>query len=107
MIDRYSRQEMADIWTLESKFNYYLQVELAVCDAYAQIGQISKQVAQEIRQKAKFNIERIDEIEREVKHDVIAFLTCVRGFGRFRQICTRRDDKFRCHRHGFCTSNTR
>ena len=77
MIDRYSRQEMADIWTLESKFNYYLQVELAVCDAYAQIGQISKQVAQEIRQKAKFNIERIDEIEREVKHDVIAFLTCV------------------------------
>jgi adenylosuccinate lyase len=68
---------MADIWTLESKFNYYLQVELAVCDAYAQIGQISKQVAQEIRQKAKFNIERIDEIEREVKHDVIAFLTCV------------------------------
>jgi len=77
MIDRYSRQEMANIWTLESKFNYYLQVELAVCDAYAQIGQISKQVAQEIRQKAKFNIERIDEIEREVKHDVIAFLTCV------------------------------
>ena len=77
MIDRYSRQEMANIWTLESKFNYYLQVELAVCDAYAQVGEISKDISREIRQKAKFSVERIDEIEREVKHDVIAFLTCV------------------------------
>lgn len=93
MIDRYSRKEMADIWTIESKFNYYLNVELAVCDAYAQIEDnspspcpsplrseginITKEIAQEIRKKACFNIERIDEIEREVKHDVIAFLTCV------------------------------
>ena len=77
MIDRYSRQEMANIWTLESKFNYYLQVELAVCDAYAQVGEISKDISREIRQTAKFSVERIDEIEREVKHDVIAFLTCV------------------------------
>lgn len=77
MIERYSRKEMADIWTLESKFNYYLQVELAVCDAYASIGTISKDIASEIRQKAKFSVERIDEIEQEVKHDVIAFLTCV------------------------------
>ena len=77
MIDRYSRKEMAEIWTLESKFQYYLNVELAVCDAYAQVGTITKEIANEIRQKACFNIERIDEIEREVKHDVIAFLTCV------------------------------
>ena len=77
MIDRYSREEMAKIWTLESKFNYYLQVELGVCDAYAQVGTISKEIAKQIRENAKFNIERIDEIEREVKHDVIAFLTCV------------------------------
>ena len=77
MIERYSRKEMADIWALESKFQYYLNVELAVCDAYAQVGTISKEIAQEIRQKACFNIERIDEIEREVKHDVIAFLTCI------------------------------
>ena len=93
MIDRYSRKEMAEIWTLESKFQYYLNVELAVCDAYAQIEDnspspysspqrgevinITKEIAQEIRKKASFNIERIDEIEREVKHDVIAFLTCV------------------------------
>ncbi len=77
MIERYSRQEMAKIWDLNSKFNYYLQVELAVCDAYAQMGTIPKEAAQEIRQKAKFSIERIDEIEKEVRHDVIAFLTCV------------------------------
>ena len=77
MIERYSRKEMADIWTLESKFNYYLNVELAVCDAYAQAGAISREIAQEIRKKASFSIKRIDEIEQEVKHDVIAFLTCV------------------------------
>ena len=77
MIDRYSREEMAQIWELNSKFDYYLKVELAVCDAYAQLGQISTDIACQIRQKAHFTVERIDEIEREVKHDVIAFLTCV------------------------------
>ena len=77
MIERYSRKEMTDIWTLESKFNYYLNVELAVCDAYAKIGTFPKEIALEIRKKAHFSIERIDEIEREVKHDVIAFLTCL------------------------------
>lgn len=77
MIDRYSREEMAKIWDLNSKFNYYLQVELAVCDAYAKLGTIPEDISKEIRQKAKFSVERIDEIEREVRHDVIAFLTCV------------------------------
>ena len=56
---------------------YYLQVELAVCDAYAELGTIPKEAAEEIRKKATFSVERIDEIEREVRHDVIAFLTCV------------------------------
>lgn len=77
MIDRYSRKEMAKIWELTSKFDYYLQVELAVCDAYAQIGTIPKEAAEKIREKATFTVERIDEIEKEVRHDVIAFLTCV------------------------------
>ena len=77
MIDRYSREEMAKIWDLNSKFDYYLKVELAVCDAYAQTGTIPKEAAKAIREKAKFSVERIDEIEREVRHDVIAFLTCV------------------------------
>lgn len=77
MIERYSREEMAKIWDLNSKFNYYLQVELAVCDAYAELGTIPKEAAEEIRKKATFSVEKIDEIEREVRHDVIAFLTCV------------------------------
>ena len=77
MIERYSRKEMANIWDLNSKFNYYLQVELAVCDAYAQLGTIPVEAAKEIREKATFSVARIDEIEREVRHDVIAFLTCV------------------------------
>ncbi len=77
MIERYSREEMSKIWDLNSKFEYYLKVELAVCDAYAQTGAIPKEAAKAIREKAKFSVERIDEIEREVRHDVIAFLTCV------------------------------
>lgn len=77
MIERYSREEMAKIWDLNSKFDYYLQVEMAVCDSYAKIGTIPKDAAEQIRQKASFSVERIDEIEREVRHDVIAFLTCV------------------------------
>ncbi|MBE7713544.1 MAG: adenylosuccinate lyase [Cyanobacteria bacterium SIG26] len=77
MIERYSRKQMAKIWELNSKFDYYLQVELAVCDAYAKKGIIPQSIADEIRQKASFSIERIDEIEKEVRHDVIAFLTCV------------------------------
>ena len=77
MIGRYSREEMTKIWDLNTKFDYYLQVELAVCDAYAKLGTIPKEAAAEIRQKASFSVERIDEIEREVRHDVIAFLTCV------------------------------
>ena len=68
---------MTKIWDLNSKFNYYLQVELAVCDAYAKLGTIPSEAAKEIREKASFSVERIDEIEREVRHDVIAFLTCV------------------------------
>lgn len=77
MIERYSREEIKKIWDLESKFNYYLKVELAVCEAYAKLGQIPKLNLLEIKQKASFKVDRIDEIEREVKHDVIAFLTNV------------------------------
>lgn len=77
MIGRYSREEISKIWDLESKFQYYLKVELAVCKAYSQIGVIPTAVLDEICQKASFSVERIDEIEKEVKHDVIAFLTNV------------------------------
>lgn len=77
MIERYSRDEMKNIWDLESKFNYYLKVEIAVCEAYAELGEIPKEDVLLIKQRAKFDLKRIDEIEREVRHDVIAFLTNV------------------------------
>ena len=77
MIDRYSREEIKNIWELDSKFSYYLKVELAVCEAYAKLGDIPENNLEAIKEKASFSVERIDEIEREVKHDVIAFLTNV------------------------------
>lgn len=77
MIERYTLEEMKNIWELDSKFQYYLDVELAVCDAYVEMGQFPKEDIAKIKQLAKFNVARIDEIEREVNHDVIAFLTNV------------------------------
>ena len=77
MIKRYSREEISKIWELESKYKYYLDVELAVCKAYNKIGRIPDNALNEILTNAKFSVERIDEIEKEVRHDVIAFLTNV------------------------------
>ena len=77
MIDRYCLKNMKNIWEMSSKFNYYLKVELAVCDAYYEIGEIPRESYVEILNNAKFDLKRIDEIEAEVHHDVIAFLTCV------------------------------
>jgi adenylosuccinate lyase len=77
MIERYSREEMKKIWDLQSKFQYYLDVEIAVAEAYAQNGDFPKEDIEQLKKKAKFDLNRIDEIEQEVRHDVIAFLTCV------------------------------
>ena len=77
MIDRYSRDEMKKIWVLNSKFQYYLDVELAVCKAYNKLKVIPDEVLKDITSKASFKVERIDEIEKEVHHDLIAFLTNV------------------------------
>lgn len=77
MINRYCLDKMKQIWEMQSKFEYYLKVELAVCDAYAQMGEIPLDVLEQIKRDAKFDLKRIDEIESEVHHDVIAFLTCV------------------------------
>ncbi len=68
---------MTKIWDLNSKFQYYLDVEIAVAEAYADMGTFPKDDVEKLKQKATFNVKRIDEIEAEVKHDVIAFLTCV------------------------------
>ncbi len=68
---------MSSIWEPENKFKIWLKVEILACEALAKKGEIPKSALKDIQTKSQFNVERIDEIEREVKHDVIAFLTCV------------------------------
>ena len=80
MIERYSRPEMSRVWSEENKFASWLKVELAVCEVYAERGEIPADEWREIREKAAFDVERIKEIEAEVRHDVIAFLTSVAEF---------------------------
>jgi adenylosuccinate lyase len=77
MIPRYTRKEMARIWEPENRFRIWLEIETLACEAQAQLGVIPKEVVPVIREKGNFDIERIDAIEAEVKHDVIAFLTSV------------------------------
>ena len=77
MIPRYTRKAMEKIWTLENKYRKWLEVEIAACEAWAEMGDIPKDALNVIRERAGFDIERIDEIESTVKHDVIAFLTSV------------------------------
>ncbi|SIO03234.1 adenylosuccinate lyase [Parasphingorhabdus marina DSM 22363] len=77
MIPRYSRPDMVAIWEPESKFQIWFEIEAHATDALAELGVVPKEAAKAIWAKGKFDVERIDEIEREVKHDVIAFLTNV------------------------------
>jgi len=75
MIPRYSRPEMTAIWSEESKFQIWFEIEAHACDAQAKLGVIPSDAAATIWQRGAFDIERINDIERETKHDVIAFLT--------------------------------
>lgn len=77
MIPRYSKPEMANIWTPENKFKIWLEIETLAAEKMADLGLVPKSVPKSLREKGGFDVERIDEIEREVKHDVIAFLTSV------------------------------
>ena len=77
MIPRYTLPEMASIWEPKNKFKIWLKIEVLACEALAKRGEIPKSALNDIQEKSDFKVERIDEIEREVKHDVIAFLTCV------------------------------
>ncbi len=77
MIPRYSRPEMAKIWESENKFRKWLDVEIAACEAWAKLGEVPRKSLAVIKKKAKFNLSRIDAIEKIVRHDVIAFLTSV------------------------------
>lgn len=77
MIARYTLPQMGNIWSDENKFKTMLEVELLVCEALAEIGEIPTQAAVKIREKADFDLRRITEIERETRHDVVAFLMAV------------------------------
>ena len=75
MIPRYSRPEMAAIWEPENRFRIWFEIEAHACDAQAELGVIPKSAAQAVWRRGKFEIARIEEIERETRHDVLAFLT--------------------------------
>ena len=78
MIPRYARPEMTALWSPETKFRIWFEIEAHAADAMAELGVVPKEAARAIWEKgrnAKFDVARIDAIEREVKHDVIAFLT--------------------------------
>jgi adenylosuccinate lyase len=83
MIERYTRKEMGDIWSAATKYRIWFEIEAHGCDALAELGVIPKAAAKNIWERggaAEFDVARIDEIEREVKHDVIAFLTHLAEF---------------------------
>ncbi|MBK8552430.1 MAG: adenylosuccinate lyase [Ignavibacteria bacterium] len=77
MIPRYSRKEMSSIWSDENKFKVWLEIEILATEAHVKLGLVPLKSFQNIKKKAKFNVEKILKIEEEVKHDVIAFLTNV------------------------------
>ncbi|HRO68624.1 MAG TPA: lyase family protein, partial [Pseudobdellovibrionaceae bacterium] len=77
MIDRYTRPEMGFVWEPEAKFGKMMEVEIAVAEVQAGMGMIPRNAAKEIRKKARFSVKRIGEIEKETKHDVIAFVSNV------------------------------
>lgn len=77
MIDRYTLPEMREIWSLENKFRKWLLVEIYACEALCELGLVPSEALETIKEKADFNVQRIEEIEAVTNHDVIAFLTCV------------------------------
>ena len=77
MIERYTNPEMGNIWTLQHEFEVMLDVEIAACEAMAELGEIPKEAAVNIREKAHFELDRVKEIAKETNHDIIAFLTNV------------------------------
>jgi adenylosuccinate lyase len=80
VIERYSRPEMARIWEAENRYQKWLEIEIYACEAHAEMGTIPREALERIRVNAKFDVMRIDELEKVVKHDVIAFLTSVADF---------------------------
>ena len=77
MITRYSRKELTSIWSEENKYKIWLEVEVAAAEAMEKLGQIPKGVSSTVKKRGKINVKRIHQIESDVKHDVIAFLTSI------------------------------
>jgi adenylosuccinate lyase len=77
MLDRYSRQEMRHIWSEENKFRAWLKIEVLACEAWSKLGHIPEVDVLKIKENASFDINRIDQIEKDTKHDVIAFTRAV------------------------------
>ena len=77
MIDRYSRKVMRDVWTEENKFGAYLEVEILSCEAWSKLGVIPAGDVEKIRENARFDVDRIKEIEEVTRHDVVAFTRAV------------------------------
>ncbi|MDQ0352454.1 adenylosuccinate lyase [Alkalibacillus filiformis] len=77
MIERYTREEMGNIWTEENRFQAWLEVEILACEAWAELGDIPKEDVEKIRKNASFDVNRIHEIEQETRHDVVAFTRAV------------------------------
>ncbi|MBI2340781.1 MAG: adenylosuccinate lyase [Deltaproteobacteria bacterium] len=80
MIPRYSRDQMSRIWEAENRLKIWLEIELLALEARVELGQVPREVIKAVRTKAKFNAERIEALEKDVRHDVIAFLTSVSEF---------------------------
>ena len=77
MIERYTRPEMGEIWTEENRFRAWLKVEILACEAWAELGVIPREDVEKIRKNARIDVARIHEIERETRHDVVAFTRAV------------------------------
>ena len=77
MISRYARPRMMAIWEPQHRFDTWLRVELLACEAWAELGKVPREALAVIRKRAGYDLNRIQEIEREVRHDVVAFVSAV------------------------------
>ena len=80
MIPRYNRPEIQSIWTDENKFKIWTEIECLIAEKLSELGDIPNKAAEDIRKKAKFNIDEIKEIEKETKHDVVAYINNVSSY---------------------------
>ena len=95
MIHRYTLPEMGALWSEQNKFQKWLDVEIAVCEVHAEMGTIPRDALEQIKARAKFSVERINEIEKTTNHDVIAFTQFRSRATEFR----RRAERSRLHPH--------